>query len=161
MQLNTQKKSKHNLRVNFSLRKEIFFVTLGSLLGAFTMFVPRIILDLTIGTQYYIVWLVFAKIVNSSSPTTGAVIHFFVATIIGIITGIVLYKGNFLNISKISNGLIAIGENGQIVPILASSWEETKSGLEYRFHLRTNLYWSDGEKFTAADINISLFFDAA
>lgn len=107
MHFGTQKRYREqNLRVDFSLRKEIFFVTLGSLLGAFTMFIPRMILDLTIGTQYYVVWLVFAKVVNSDSATTGAILHFFVATVIGIVTGIVLYKGNFLNISKISNGLL-------------------------------------------------------
>jgi len=76
-----------NLRVDFSLRKEIFFVAIGSLIGGFTMFIPRMIFDITIGTQYYLVWLVFSKTVNSNSVEVGALIHFAVATIIGIITG--------------------------------------------------------------------------
>ena len=32
-------------RVNFSFRKEIFFVTISSLIGAIAMFVPRIIYE--------------------------------------------------------------------------------------------------------------------
>lgn len=72
---------------------------------------------------------------------------------------IVSYVGNydFNNLpdeiaTKLSNGLIAVNEKGGILPILASSWEQTNQGLEYRFHLRDNLYWSDGKKFVAADI---------
>ncbi len=94
------------LRVDFSLRKEVFFVTIGSLLGGFTMFLPRILLDLTSNTQYYLAWHVFARILGSDSASVGALLHFLVATIIGIITGLVLYKSNFLNVSKISNGLL-------------------------------------------------------
>jgi len=112
----SNKKSSYlNLRVDFSLRKEIFFVTIGSLIGGFTMFIPRMIFDFTIGTQYYLVWLAFSKTVNSNSVEVGALIHFAVATIIGIITGIILYKGNFLNISKISNGILYGGIAGTVV----------------------------------------------
>lgn len=94
------------VRVDFSLRKEVFFVTLGSLLGGLTMFLPRIFLDLTSGTQYYLIWHVFARILHTDSILAGVFLHFVVATIIGIITGLVLYKSNFLNVSKISNGLL-------------------------------------------------------
>jgi len=93
-------------RVNFSLKKEVFFITLGSILGGFTMFVPNILFDVTVGTQYYVTWLVFAKIIGSHSIGAGIALHVIVATIIGIVTGIILYKGKILNISKISNGII-------------------------------------------------------
>ncbi len=93
-------------RVDFSFRKEVFFVTLGSIAGAFTMFVPRIMLDITIGTQYYLTWFVFAKIVGSESIIIGILLHIFVSIIIGIVTGIILYRGKILNISKVSNGLL-------------------------------------------------------
>ena len=93
-------------RVNFSLRKEIFFVTISSLIGAIAMFVPRIIFDVTINTQYYLIWLVFAKILDSDSYLVGIGLHFVIATAIGIIVGIVLHKGIKFNISKLPNGLI-------------------------------------------------------
>lgn len=57
--------------------------------------------------------------------------------------------------SNISNGLIYINEKGEIVPILAQSWEQIDNGKEYRFHLKKNLYWNDGSKFTAQQINYS------
>ncbi|MBI3619859.1 ABC transporter substrate-binding protein [Candidatus Roizmanbacteria bacterium] len=55
-------------------------------------------------------------------------------------------------LNKISNGLIVINEKGQIVPALASSWELRDQGRRYRFHLKDNLFWDDGKKFTAYDI---------
>ncbi len=93
-------------RVDFSLKREVFFVTISSILGAYAMFVPRMVLDITIGTQYYIVWLVFARAVGSDAFEVGIILHVFVATIIGIITGIILYKTKILNISKFKNGII-------------------------------------------------------
>ncbi len=99
------KKSRY-LRVGFSLRREIFFVAVGSIVGAFTMHLPRIILDITTETQYLVTLLVMAKVVGSSSPEVGFLLHIAVATIIGIVTGIFLHKVIKLNISKIKNGLI-------------------------------------------------------
>lgn len=94
------------VRVDFALRREVFFVTIGSLFGGFTMFLPRILLDLTSDTQYYLAWYVFARILGSDLISVGAFLHFLVATIIGIVTGLILYKSNLLSISKISNGLL-------------------------------------------------------
>jgi peptide/nickel transport system substrate-binding protein len=55
--------------------------------------------------------------------------------------------------SQISNGLLYINEHGELMPALATSWEVRNNGKEYRFHLRNNLMWDDGKKFSAADIN--------
>jgi NADH dehydrogenase len=49
--------------------------------------------------------LVMAKIVNSSQPEIGFVLHVFVATIIGIITGVFLHKVLRFNISQIHKGI--------------------------------------------------------
>ena len=105
----------HTPRVNFSLKKEIFFVMISSIVGAVTMFVPRFFLDATSDSQYYITWLVFANIVNSSSYEVGIILHLCVATIIGIITGLVLHRVIKFDISKISNGLVYGIVSGAIV----------------------------------------------
>lgn len=55
--------------------------------------------------------------------------------------------------SKISSGLIFINEKGEIAPAISSSWEMVDKEKEYRFHIRDNLIWSDGSKFSARDIN--------
>ncbi len=105
MSHSNNKKSRY-LRVNFSLRKEIFFVVVGSIIGGFTMHLPRILLDITTDTQYLITLLVMARVVGSDSPEVGFALHIAVATIIGIVTGIFLHRIIKFNISKIKNGLI-------------------------------------------------------
>ncbi len=55
--------------------------------------------------------------------------------------------------SQISNGLLYINEHGEIIPALAATWEVRNNGKEYRFHLKNNLIWGNGKKFTASDIS--------
>ena len=76
------------------------------MIGAFTMHLPRILLDITTDTQYLITLLVMARVVGSDSPEVGFALHIAVATIIGIVTGVFLHRIIKFNISKIKNGLI-------------------------------------------------------
>ncbi|MFA6017441.1 MAG: ABC transporter substrate-binding protein [Patescibacteria group bacterium] len=55
--------------------------------------------------------------------------------------------------TKVSNGLVTINEKGEIIPVLANSWEIKDGGKQYRFYLKNNLLWNDDKKFTASDIN--------
>ncbi len=105
-QLTSKNKKSHYLRVGFSLKREIFFVAIGSIIGGFTMHLPRILLDITTETQYLVTLLVMARVVGSGSPEVGFTLHMLVATIVGIVTGIFLHKVIKFNISKIKNGLI-------------------------------------------------------
>ena len=98
--------SKHLPIVNFSLKKEVFFVTIGSIVGAFTMHLPRVFLDLIGDSSYIVTLLVSAQVVNSTEPFVGFLLHIFVATTIGIVTGVLLYKVIKFNLSKISMGLV-------------------------------------------------------
>jgi peptide/nickel transport system substrate-binding protein len=45
--------------------------------------------------------------------------------------------------------------SGEIIPRLAKSWEISPDGLVFTFHLREGLVWSDGEPFTAADVEFT------
>ena len=54
--------------------------------------------------------------------------------------------------NKISNGLLFINEKGEFNPAIASSWEISDNGKEYRFHIRDGLIWSNGKKFSTRDI---------
>jgi len=38
------------------------------------------------------------------------------------------------------------------MPSLAKAWEVSSDGLTYTFHLYDNVFWHDGEKFTADDV---------
>jgi len=48
-------------------------------------------------------------------------------------------------------GLVSVDENGNIIPAAATSWDISADGLEYTFHLRDGLKWSDGKPLTAND----------
>lgn len=65
---------------------------------------------------------------------------------------------NFTNLpdeimTKVSNGLVTINEKGEIIPVLANSWEVKDHGKQYRFYLKNNLLWNDDKKFSASDID--------
>jgi oligopeptide transport system substrate-binding protein len=48
-------------------------------------------------------------------------------------------------------GLTAVGPDGETVPAAAESWTVSPDGLEYTFHLRDGLRWSNGDPLRAAD----------
>jgi len=95
-----------NLRVGFSLKREIFFVVIGSIVGGLTMHLPRVLFDITGGPQYSVTLLVAASVIGSDVPAVGFALHIAIATIIGTVTGIFLHKVIKFNISKIKNGLV-------------------------------------------------------
>lgn len=55
-------------------------------------------------------------------------------------------------VNKISNGLVTVTDKGEIIPVIANSWEIKENGKVYRFHLKDNLLWSDDKKLVAGDI---------
>lgn len=52
---------------------------------------------------------------------------------------------------QVSNPLVSVNEEGELIPVLAHSYEVLDEGKVYRFHLKNNLYWADGDHFTAGD----------
>ncbi len=97
------------VRVDFSLKREVFFVVIGAIIGAVTMVVPKTIFEFGMGLPYYLTWIVFGRIVGvyaSASVFAGMAIHLVTAITVGIAVGIFLYKTGILNISKLSNGLL-------------------------------------------------------
>ncbi|HEV2069915.1 MAG TPA: ABC transporter substrate-binding protein, partial [Acidimicrobiales bacterium] len=53
------------------------------------------------------------------------------------------------------NGLVALSPELEPVPELAESWEVEDDGALYRFQLRDDVTWHDGEPFTSADVKFS------
>ena len=101
--------STREVRIDFSFRREVFFIIAGALVGGLAMMVPLTFFN--IGSHPgYVTWEVFGHIVGVHSPITatiaaGLLIHLITATCIGIIAGLFLYMTNILNINKPSNGL--------------------------------------------------------
>ncbi|MFZ3301407.1 MAG: ABC transporter substrate-binding protein [Microgenomates group bacterium] len=61
--------------------------------------------------------------------------------------------------TKISKGLTATDESGNIIPSLAKSWETTDGGKTWIFNLDENAKWQDGKKILSNEINYE-FSDA-
>ncbi len=53
---------------------------------------------------------------------------------------------------SIFSKLVTLDASYNIIPDLAESWEVSKDGLTYTFHLRKDVKWQDGQPFTAADV---------
>ncbi|MBV9179627.1 MAG: FAD-dependent oxidoreductase [Nitrososphaeraceae archaeon] len=103
----------HKIRIDFSLKREVFFVVIGAIIGAITFAIPETVFEVQMGLPYYLSWIVFGHILGVYSSTSAAVViaggitlHILTAISIGIVIGIFLYKTGILNISKLSNGLI-------------------------------------------------------
>jgi oligopeptide transport system substrate-binding protein len=59
--------------------------------------------------------------------------------------------GAFNILRDVFEGLTAVGPDGRAVPAAATSWTVTPDGLEYTFHLRDALRWSNGDRLVAGD----------
>jgi NADH dehydrogenase FAD-containing subunit len=97
------------IRVDFSLKREVFFVVIGAIVGAVSFVIPKAIFEVEMGLPYYLTWIAFGHVVgvySSGSVIAGIAIHMLTAISIGIVVGIFLYKTGILNISKLSNGIL-------------------------------------------------------
>jgi NADH:ubiquinone reductase (H+-translocating) len=97
------------VRVDFSLKREVFFVVIGAIIGAVTFVIPKAIFEVEMGLPYYVTWIAFGHVVgvySSESVIAGIAIHMLTAISIGVVVGIFLYKTGILNISKLSNGIL-------------------------------------------------------
>lgn len=56
----------------------------------------------------------------------------------------------------LSKGLVGIDKTGAPTPLLAESWEVLDNAREYRFRLRDDIYWVDGSKVRAQELDISI-----
>lgn len=96
------------IRVDFSLKREVFFVVIGAMLGAVSMLIPTAF-EVGMGLPYYVTWVAFGHVIgvhSSNAAFAGIAIHTITAISIGIVIGVFLYKTGILNISKLSNGLL-------------------------------------------------------
>ncbi len=113
------------LKIDFSIKREVFFVVLGALLGGIVMMMPGMIYGVLFekDNNYYTVWIVFGHVIGVYSQYTilaGIAIHFITALSIGIVIGTFLYKTGLMEISKPLNGLLYGLFTGTVVFLLWS-----------------------------------------
>jgi hypothetical protein len=104
---NNNNKEVATIRIDFSLKREVFFVVVGAILGAITFGISETIFQILLGSPYYLVWVAFGNVVGVVSPISASIIagifiHAITSISIGIVIGIFLYKTRILNISKSS-----------------------------------------------------------
>jgi oligopeptide transport system substrate-binding protein len=59
--------------------------------------------------------------------------------------------GSTFFIKELFSGLVEVTEDMEIVPDIAFRWEILESGKKYVFHLREDVYWTDGVPVTVQD----------
>ena len=103
-------KKVEQIRIDFSLKREVFFVVIAAIIGAITFVIPKAIFETEMGLPYYLSWIVFGHVIgvysSQSVIAAGIAIHIVTAISIGIVVGIFLYKTGILIISKFSNGIL-------------------------------------------------------
>jgi peptide/nickel transport system substrate-binding protein len=55
-------------------------------------------------------------------------------------------------VNLIFDGLTSYDDNGRLIPNLAENWTVSEDGLTVLFRLRQDIFWHDGEQFTADDV---------
>ncbi|MCC3746867.1 ABC transporter substrate-binding protein [Rouxiella badensis] len=58
--------------------------------------------------------------------------------------------------SKVNEGLLTYDYSLNPLPQLATSWDISADGLQYTFHLRKGVTWTDGQPFTSQDVAFSI-----
>jgi hypothetical protein len=102
------KRKATEIRVDFSLKREVLFVVIGAMFGAVSMLIPTAF-EVGMGLPYYVTWVAFGRVVgvySSDAAFAGIAIHTITAISIGVVLRVFLYKTGILNISKISNVLL-------------------------------------------------------
>ena len=123
----------HDHTVDFMMRKEVTFVTLGSIAGALAMSIPGLFSEFFAGLPH--TTLLFMLAGDSGNAAAAAVtmtygeelalmlpLHVLVAAVMGIVAGVILFRALKFDISHLARGLIfGLLTAGAIFAISAAS----------------------------------------
>lgn len=87
---------------------------------------------------------------NTSTKDNEKVVTFSMTGDIGDLNPHTYFPNEFFSQAMVYESLVYYGKGGEIQPWLAKSWDISKDGKEYVFHLRKDVEFSDGSKFNAA-----------
>ncbi|MFZ9035263.1 MAG: peptide ABC transporter substrate-binding protein [Francisellaceae bacterium] len=76
-----------------------------------------------------------------------------------LVPGLVSDTSSLRIVNDLFEGLVAESQSNQPIPGLAKSWDVSKDGLVYTFHLRDHLMWSNGEPLKADDFVYSMKYE--
>ncbi|WP_078409039.1 nickel ABC transporter substrate-binding protein [Priestia abyssalis] len=87
---------------------------------------------------------------NASDKDQAKVVTFSWSGDIGDLNPHTYFPNQWFSQAMVYESLVYYGEGGEIKPWLAESWDISKDGKEYVFHLREDVTFSDGSPFNAA-----------
>ncbi|MFF3100145.1 nickel ABC transporter substrate-binding protein [Viridibacillus arvi] len=87
---------------------------------------------------------------NTAYKDQSKVVTFSMTGDIGDLNPHTYFPNEFFSQAMVYESLVYYGKGGEIQPWLAESWDISKDGKEYVFHLRKDVEFSDGSKFNAA-----------
>ena len=61
-------------KIDFSFRREVFFIIAGALVGAIMYTIPITLFAIEAGSLYCLTWIVFGHVVGIYSPITSVII---------------------------------------------------------------------------------------
>ena len=103
---NDDKGKEVDYKVDFLMRKEITFVAIGSIIGALVMQVSNVFLEISYGISNTTLLHILDATSGLQDAWTGFWAHILAATIIGIITGAILYCALKFDVSHLAKGLV-------------------------------------------------------
>lgn len=103
--------------------------------------------------RYFILFMIFILLLSSGCTQKAKIDQDLVAALDFGVTSLDPAYLRLLNEQYIAcnlwEGLVRRNKDGSIEPGVAKSWNVSKDGLQYIFHLKKNAQWSDGEPVTA------------
>ncbi|MDQ0243638.1 nickel transport system substrate-binding protein [Bacillus fengqiuensis] len=87
---------------------------------------------------------------NASDKEQAKVVTFSWSGDIGDLNPHTYFPNQWFSQAMVYESLVYYGEGGEIKPWLAESWDISKDGKEYVFHLREGVTFSDGSPFNAS-----------
>jgi len=118
------------------------------IIGIFKRYIKVIIGTFLLGTLLLVIFVKFGPILSNLTQSTHQ--------IIGMVGNYTPTNLPYSVLRLISLGLTDINEAGEPMPAIATSWKISEDKKTYTFTLRDDLYWHDGKKFTAYDVNYNL-----
>jgi peptide/nickel transport system substrate-binding protein len=93
---------------------------------------------------------------TTAAPTRGGTLVVAIGSDPGSLNPAVTSNGGVHTASEMMfNGLVGWGADGKLVPELAESWTIEGGGTSYKFNLRQNVKWHDGQPFTSDDVKFT------
>ena len=89
--------------------------------------------------------------VSVSADQGGDIYVMFSTNVMSLDTNLATDGDSFEIIADCIDGLTQMDADGATIPAIAESWDISEDGCTYTFHLRNDVYWSNGVQVTAAD----------